>query len=88
VRRQRVSGTSRAGLTEEAGENLGCFLCLAGEGEALDEVARARGNTRRTLFDQRSRLNPCPLSSPSELVKHIHGRVQETAASYVIRSHS
>lgn len=72
-----------ARLTEEGGENRGCFLCLAWEGKALDEIARARGDTRRAFSDERGGLDPCALSSPSELVQHRHGRVQRrTSAVY------
>jgi len=70
-----------ARLTEETCENLGCFLCLAWEGETLDKVARARGNTRRAFSDEGGGLDACALSSPSELVKHRHGRVQRRTSA-------
>lgn len=75
IKLRRVSDKVE-GLTEETCENLGCFLCLAGEGETLHEIARASGNTRRALFDERSGLDACSLGSPLELVKHRHRCVQ------------
>lgn len=39
-------------LTEETGENLGCLLCLAWEGETLNEIARARGDEGGPLLGE------------------------------------